>query len=113
MPTSGCAGRSQVTDQRRPLALEHGHQPGDGPLDRLLEDDVGLVEAGRRPVAGVVADLDPEGGPGGTVPPGPAPRSAGRWPPAPAAAVVAAVVATLAAVALRSVGQDDGRRPRR
>ena len=66
----GLAGRAQVTDQRCPLALEHRHQPGDGALDRLLEDDVGLVEAGRRPVTGVVADLDPEGGPGGHRPPG-------------------------------------------
>ncbi len=32
-----------------------------GPFDRLLEDDVGLVEPGRRAVAGVVADLDGQG----------------------------------------------------
>ncbi len=57
----GLTGRAQVADQRCSLALEHGQQPGDGALDRLLEDDVGLVEPGRRPVAGVVADLDPEG----------------------------------------------------
>ena len=57
--------RPEVADQRSPLALEHGQQPGDGALDRLLEHDVGLVEAGRRPVTGIVADLHPEGGAGG------------------------------------------------
>ena len=46
-----------------------------GALDRLLEDDVGLVEAGRRPVAGVVADLDGRG------PAGPAPTPPGAGVP--------------------------------
>ena len=53
----GLAGRPEVTDQGRPLALEHCHQTGVGTLHRLLEHDVGLVESGRRAVVGVVADL--------------------------------------------------------
>ena len=43
----GLPGGPEVTHQRGALALEHRHQPGDGPLHRLLEHDVGLVEAGR------------------------------------------------------------------
>ena len=88
MADVGLAGRPQVADQRRPLALEDRHQAGVGALDRLLEHDVGLVESGRRPVAGVVADLDAEGRTGGHVPArrrcagqraGGHGRQAGRW----------------------------------
>ena len=101
MPTSGCPGRPEVADQGGPLALEHGQQAGDGALDRLLEHDVGLVEAGRRPVAGIVADLDPQGRAGRHDPSrGRVPRSAGRWPPARGARVVVGAAAALAAVLL-------------
>ncbi len=53
----GLPGGAEVADQGRPLALEDGHEPGVGALDRLLEHDVGLVQPGRGPVVGVVADL--------------------------------------------------------
>ncbi len=59
----GLAGRAEVADEGRLLALEHGDQAGVGALDRLLEDHVGLVQPGRGAVPRVVADLDGEGGP--------------------------------------------------
>ena len=58
------AGRPQVADEGRPLALEHGDEPRVAALHRLLEDHVRLVEAGRRPVGRVVADLDRQRGTG-------------------------------------------------
>ena len=83
MPTSGWRAERRSPTRAAPWHWNTATQAGDGALDRLLEDDVGLVEAGRGPVAGVVADLDPEGRAGRARPlPGPGSRSAGRWRPA-------------------------------
>ena len=43
------AGRADGADQGGVLALEDGGVAGDAALDGLLEDDVGLVEAGLGP----------------------------------------------------------------
>ena len=73
---SGSTKRAERTGSMRSarLALVNGDKPGDAALDRLLEDDVGLVQAVLRPGLGQVFDLDGQGGALGTLPAG-----AGVW----------------------------------
>ena len=52
--------RADRSDFGRLLALEDGEQPSDESFDRLLEDDVGLVDTRPRPRSRVVVDLERE-----------------------------------------------------